>query len=202
MKNLKITALLASPLSFNYDILFDTLLISAKAKGLKMSDDEFNADNAINVQDIVRYLGDIPLCSKGFVEGIEGTAKYYKRFDEDSELFACNKKIETGKGKFKNYSNTINTIHSSEIIFYCFGDKEKISKLLEKVYSIGKKISQGYGIVREWKIEECNEINWFDIDTPFRPIPCEMFKSNNKNRKVVAYKFPYWYKGNKKLCYV
>ena len=54
MKNLKITALLASPLSFNYDILFDTLLISAKAKGLKMSDYEFNPENAINVQDIVR----------------------------------------------------------------------------------------------------------------------------------------------------
>lgn len=202
MKNLKITALLASPLSFNYDILFDTLLISAKAKGLKMSDEEFDPTNAINIDEEVKYLNDIPLCSKGFVEGLNGTAKYYKRFDEDSELFYCNKKIETGKGRFKNYSNTINTIHSSKIEFYCFGDKGKIEKLLEKVYSIGKKISQGYGIVREWKIEECEIVNWFDIDNPLRPMPCDMFESNNKNRKVIAYKFPYWYKGNKKLCYV
>ena len=85
------------------------------------------------------------------------------------------------------------------------GDKEKIKRLLSWVYAIGKKESQGYGIVREWAVEKVDEIiDFLNPEKPLRPLPVEIFSDGftNKNRKLVSYKFPYWYNGNKKLCYV
>ncbi len=203
MKTLKVAAKLNSPVSLTYDLMLDTLLISQKAKQLGLSDDNFNPEEAIEIREEVGYISDFPLCSKAFLKGKESTHKYYKRFDEESETFNCKKKIETGKGKFKNYSNTINITHTKEVYFYCVGNKELIEKLLQGITAIGKKISQGFGLVGEWSIEETEERNWLDVNNILRPIPIDFFsKNNNKNIKYVSYKFPYWYNGNKKKCYV
>ena len=206
MRNLKITGKMSSLLTcINHNIMLDTLLISEKAKMENLSEQgTFKVEEALEIREVVKYFGDIPLCSKMFFEGIESTGKFYKRFDENSEIFKCNKKIEITKGKFKNYANQLRVFNIKEVVFYCVGDKEKIKEILERVQGIGKKITQGYGFVKEWVVEDYKEdLEWFDIDKPLRPIPVELFENENKrNIREVAYKFPYWAKENRKLCYV
>lgn len=204
MEYLKITALMASSVVINHDLMLDTILITKKAVELKLSNDTLDPLNPLEIKDIIQYFGDIPLCSKAMFKGLDSRAVYYKRFDEDGE-FADTKKIKTGSGQYKNYANTLKVTDTEKIIFYCLGDKLKIKNLLDKCYGIGKKQSQGYGIIREWKIEKVEkQIDFFNTDNPLRPLPIEIFGENdkNKNKKLVAYKFPYWYNGNKKLCYV
>lgn len=205
-ENLKIIAFMNSPLVINYDLMLDAILISKKAIELKLDSESMDFENALEIKDIVQYLGDIPLCSKAIFEGIDSKAVYYKRFDEDGE-FTDNKKIKIGSGKYKNYCNTLKVTDSEKVTFYCIGDKKQIQTLLNQCYSLGKKQSQGYGIVKKWEIETIkNEINFLDIDNPLRPLPIDLFLTDQikfkKNIKLVTYKFPYYYNGNKKKCYV
>lgn len=205
MKYLKITANMASPVVINHDLLLDTILITKKAVELKLDAQTLNPLKPLEVQDVVQYFGDIPLCSKAFFKGVDSKNVYYKRFDEDNEYFADTKKIKIGSGRYKNYANTLKVTDVAEIVFYALGNKEEIKRLLSWVYALGKKESQGYGIVREWIVEELKEqIDFLNPENPLRPLPLEYFSNDfkNKNRKLVSYKFPYWYNGNKKLCYV
>lgn len=205
MKYLKITANMASPVVINHDLMLDTILITKKAVELKLDAQTLNPLKPLEVQDVVQYFGDIPLCSKAFFKGVDSKNVYYKRFDEDNEYFADTKKIKIGSGRYKNYANTLKVTDVAEIVFYALGNKEEIKRLLSWVYALGKKESQGYGIVREWIVEELKEqIDFLNPENPLRPLPLEYFSNDfkNKNRKLVSYKFPYWYNGNKKLCYV
>ena len=205
MDFLKITAKMASPVVINHDLMLDTLLITKKAVELKLDAQTLDPLKPLEVQDIVQYFGDIPLCSKAFFEGVDSKNVYYKRFDEDNEYFADTKKIKIGSGKYKNYANTLKVTDVAEIVFYAKGNKSEIERILSWVYALGKKESQGYGIIREWSVEKVDEIiDFLNPEKPLRPLPLEIFSNgfNNKNRKLVAYKFPYWYNGNKKLCYV
>ncbi len=205
MNYLKITANMASPVVINHDLLLDTILITKKAVELKLDAQTLNPLKPLEVQDVVQYFGDIPLCSKAFFKGVDSKNVYYKRFDEDNEYFADTKKIKIGSGRYKNYANTLKVTDVAEIVFYALGNKEEIKRLLSWVYALGKKESQGYGIVREWIVEELKEqIDFLNPENPLRPLPLEYFSNDfkNKNRKLVSYKFPYWYNGNKKLCYV
>lgn len=196
---------MASPVVINHDLLLDTILITKKAVELKLDAQTLNPLKPLEVQDVVQYFRDIPLCSKAFFKGVDSKNVYYKRFDEDNEYFADTKKIKIGSGRYKNYANTLKVTDVAEIVFYALGNKEEIKRLLSWVYALGKKESQGYGIVREWIVEELKEqIDFLNPENPLRPLPLEYFSNDfkNKNRKLVSYKFPYWYNGNKKLCYV
>ena len=147
MDYLKITAKMASPVVINHDLMLDTLLITKKAVELKLDAQTLDPLKPLEVQDIVQYFGDIPLCSKAFFEGIDSKNVYYKRFDEDNEYFADTKKIKIGSGKYKNYANTLKVTDVAEIVFYAKGNKSEIERILSWVYALGKKESQGYGIV-------------------------------------------------------
>lgn len=63
-------------------------------------------------------------------------------------------KIDSQKGEFKAYRMPQLIRLISDIEFYCVGDPDGIRDLLSLVTNIGKKGSQGYGYVKEWKIEE------------------------------------------------
>lgn len=202
MKNLKITAYMSSPLVINHDLMLDAILIGKKAIELKLSNETLDPMNPLEIRDIVEYFEDIPLCSKAIFEGLDSKSVYYKRFDDDSEMYKITKKIETGKGKYKNYSNSLKVTDTDKVIFFAKGNKELIEKYLSWTCGLGKKLSQGYGLVRDWKVEEvAKEIDFFDTEQPYRPLPCELFKGEG-TKKMVAYKFPYWFNGNKKVCYV
>lgn len=100
----------------------------------------------------------------------EDTRMYNKRFNEfDVEKYAelrKAKKIVTRKGKYKNCRSALTVILTPEINWYTVGDIEEIYKLLQSIKFLGKKRSQGIGMVKEWVVEETAE----DL-SHLRPVP-------------------------------
>lgn len=80
------------------------------------------------------------------------------------------------------------------------GDVQAVGKLLERVPSIGKKRSQGYGTVRNWQIQRIPE---FDFGT--RPVPIAYLSENNPtypltDAALMAWTPPYWLASTMMLC--
>ena len=62
-------------------------------------------------------------------------------------------------GQYKNYRVPMRVVSCEKLECYCIGDKDAISKLLAKINFIGKKISQGKGLILSWNIEACSGID-------------------------------------------
>lgn len=203
MKFLKVSAKIKSPVSLTYDLLLDSLLITSKARGMNLSDKDFDLDNPVTLEQEIAYIKDMPLCSRAFfVNERESFEKIYKRADWDNDKFSCSKKIGTGSGKYKNYMMPLKIFYAEEVYFYCVGDEEKIKKLLENVHAIGKKTNAGYGILGDFEVKECDEISFIDTENPLRPIPVKYFPESKGKKQIKTYKFPYFYKKNEELCFV
>jgi CRISPR type IV-associated protein Csf3 len=132
--------------------------------------------------------------------------KIYKRFEDRKMKFmdpGRATKIDITRGRFKNYIINLPYLPSSEIIFYGFGDIGEIKSLLHYLPGLGKKIAAGFGFFKDFNIKEIKEdkslVN--QNNNAMRPIPCEFLDERKNYEKVsLAYKFPYWARGNVKLC--
>ncbi len=91
---------------------------------------------------------------------------FNKRYDEVlAEKFVdFGKKkgvVDTSRGKYKNYRCTLNIILTDKITWYCLPNSEKSKSEIEElcgfIKNIGKKPSQGFGIVKKWEVEEVEE---------------------------------------------
>ena len=66
-------------------------------------------------------------------------------------------KIDTTRGEYKNYRNTVHYRHALYVDWYAKGDKDEIERLLTFCTHIGKKTSQGWGEVIRWEVVEWPE---------------------------------------------
>lgn len=86
---------------------------------------------------------------------------YNKRFSsEHGDLInfkGKRAKVETHKGKFKNYHKTSYNISTPYVDWFAVGDKECIEYVLKFCTHIGKKTSQGFGSVLKWEVETWKE---------------------------------------------
>ena len=86
---------------------------------------------------------------------------WHKRFDKEFERFLGGKKLTFSpqSGRFRSYRMPLLGNLAERIVWYCYGDPEEALKLLKDgaVTHIGKKRSSGYGLVKEWIIEECDK---------------------------------------------
>jgi hypothetical protein len=153
--------------------------------------------------------------SCGFYFGKESTEKWYKRWDDKNTAYVDTKnKIMTGRGKYKNYAMPIKICHANKITFFAKADKKEMQRLLDKhIYSLGKKNSQGYGIVRKWVITEIDRDNSFVFKNGnlSRQIPLAssslLIKNGNinlntKQSQNCTYIFPYWDISKRVECFV
>lgn len=67
------------------------------------------------------------------------------------------KSMTVKSGRFKGYNMPIFYLLAEEIRWFCVGDIGEVRSLLSGIESIGKKRSQGWGVVREWAVEESAE---------------------------------------------
>lgn len=107
----------------------------------------------------------------------EDKMSFNKRYDETlAEKFVdFGKKkgvVDISRGKYKNYRCEINVILTNKIVWYCLPSSEKskneIEELCDFIKNIGKKPSQGFGIVKNWEVEEIEEKEMLYL---LRPIP-------------------------------
>jgi CRISPR type IV-associated protein Csf3 len=75
-------------------------------------------------------------------------------------------KVNIKSDKFKNWRMPLNVILTPKMEWCIEGDEREITSLLSEVTHIGKKASQGLGIVKSWEVESTTE----DL-THLRPIP-------------------------------
>jgi len=98
-------------------------------------------------------------------------------------------KIKVNAGRYKNYRIPLVIKLIPELTWYVVGDKTEIERMVQKIYRIGKKRSQGFGEIKEWIVEEINE------DYSYRryiPAP-----TGNELRGIRP---PYHWIGNQRLC--
>jgi len=154
------------------------------------------------LDDLFIYHGSVSLFEreKLFID------KIYKRFEDGKMKFmdsGRSTKIDITRGRFKNYMINLPYLPIDKIIFYGNGDIEEIKTLLPYLPGLGKKIAAGFGFFRSFEITQIKKdkslVN--EENRAMRPIPCEFLDERKNYEKIVlAYKFPYWAKGNITLC--
>lgn len=211
-QNLKISFLLRSPFVAVENINFDSILAYCVMRDI-LGEDFYNYQGC-------NYLIDIPLpcdergdgnrkywaASRGIFKGIESIDTWKKRYEEEYDFYIdFGKKQKTINNKssfFKAYNMPVILQVTDEIVFFCNGNRNEIEKLLKYLCGFGKKISMGYGWIKEKKLESIKD-DWscFYDGIPMRPIPCER---NNKedNIEYTGYRPPYWFPNNQGFCKV
>lgn len=118
----------------------------------------------------------IPCCSSPiFLAKHDGVDHYTRRPDFEPELICSGNRnvFYTGMGEFKSYRLPLRIRVIDRIVWFAMGrgrtrdrghagGASEVRKLLRKVSHIGKKNSQGYGRVNEWKVEiQEDDWSWF-----------------------------------------
>ena len=122
----------------------------------------------------------------------KGVDYWHKRFASDAVQNHCKQpNTQLTKGAFKEYRIPIKTVFSDIVSAFCVGNKEEIEQLLtEHVKFIGKKSSQGKGLVLKWTVSEF-EISENDILSN-RQVPIDFSKKTGGS--VRSWCAPHWFK--------
>jgi len=138
----------------------------------------------------------------------EEKSNFRKRWDANDKFIDWGKrkaKIQTSEGAEKNYDLPLFLRLTNRIDWFAVGDKEEIESLLKYCTGLGKKRSQGYGQVIEWKVTEI-ENDWSLIreNELMKPLPNFICKELGINRfynlLTYGWKPPIWLTENKALC--
>jgi CRISPR type IV-associated protein Csf3 len=148
----------------------------------------------------IKRQGDVYLCSKARYKPLKKYInKWRKRFDiQHAEKWKDKQKFRVDSTKTKNYNMPVEVTicKDNKVSWIVVGDKEKITKLLTNVHGIGKKNSQGYGLVEKWTIEKTERLG-------VRHFPV-MLKSGLPDKEITEYTTynPPYSVGQKRLCVI
>jgi CRISPR type IV-associated protein Csf3 len=104
-------------------------------------------------------------------------------------------RIDIKAGYMKSYRHPIPVILTPDITWYAVGDPEELCRMLNLVDYIGKNRSQGFGWIREWRIEPWHA-DWSERDDqgwPMRDIPV----SEDMAESYEGIRPPYWHIKNR-----
>ncbi|MEW8957845.1 MAG: hypothetical protein AB2448_01845 [Moorella sp. (in: firmicutes)] len=142
-------------------------------------------------------------CSLNQAEPIkEYTLYWHKRFDDNYEQYIDFKgkrgKVDDKRGVFKAYRMPLNILLMPYLEWFVVGDMEELYSLLKNVVALGKKTSQGLGLVKEWEVTEWDE-DWSVLgpgNRLMRPVLTLPQNAKNARRAIAGIRPPYWYRGN------
>lgn len=111
-----------------------------------------------------------------------------------------------GVGRWRDWQMPMIAWNISSISWVIKANAEKINNMIERCYSLGKKRSQGYGMVREWKILPLSR-DYSIIGKGgrlMRPIPVMLDCLDKKTAKqtVRAWRPPYWDISMQRECWM
>jgi len=145
--------------------------------------------------------------SPHYIENHQQTSRYRKRWDYQEHHLEWGKKrakVSGSEGHFKaydlpRYDREMQTIH-----WFCVGDANKISDLLQSITHLGKKRSQGCGQVHKWEVLPF-EHDWhlWRGDKLARPMPVNMIEPPQAiNMMQWGWRPPTWLAANKSMCFM
>lgn len=141
-----------------------------------------------------------------FIEGGARSRQFWgKRFDRDhlGEI-AMGKatQLVTTLGPFKDMKVPVECVHVSELVFYAVGERARVRDGLRRMRYIGKKASQGYGLVADLSVEalagteDAFELDLFREDRgPARNVPAEWARGRGvavEGEMRAPLRPPYW----------
>lgn len=217
----KITFKMQNGIVLNDYLMLDSLLAYAVLKDILGSrfENVTNSSELIEVPLPLKKTGETWHSSAGIFNVIEADqSTWKKRWDStDNNLVNPHKrrtgkyslKIDVGSGNNKAYSMPLQMYLTKEISFYINGNGNEIMRLLkENIKSVGKKRSQGYGMIMDMQIEPKNEdesIIWNGKIA--RPITYDDFISSGfadqayeAINRYMPNKPPYWNTKESKKC--
>lgn len=154
--------------------------------------------------------------SASFVEdGARSRQFWGKRFDRDhlGEI-AMGKatQLVTTLGPFKDMKVPVECVHVPELVFYAVGERSRVRDGLKRMRFIGKKASQGYGLVTGLTVEVLDGTeDAFDLDVfredhgPARNVPAEWARGCGvvvEGEMRAPLRPPYWRKAEAVTCQV
>jgi len=217
---LQVTFQLSTPIATSDFIHFDGILSYLIMKDA-LGEDFYNLEDNKNIL----YNIPLPIEEGGkekkyfassigiFDEKAEGVSHWRKRwaekFDNYVDFGKKKGRIDKGSGKFKMYDMPFAYISSPEIKFYVYGDKEEINRLLLNLSAIGKKVTQGYGKIKDFNIKGIErDISCFNDGVIMRPIPTTEVEDEIISKikgfwiRYYAYRPPYWHPLNFDRCLI
>lgn len=130
------------------------------------------------------------------------TTTIYKRFCTEYLHFlkTRKRKIRRGSGHYRDYRMRMICIPANSITFYANGSIHELTRLLQHVFYLGKKMAYGFGRVKSLHItKQDQDYSVVKKGKAMRPIPVTLTKYV-ETTTMLAYKPPYWDKGNVGLC--
>lgn len=150
-------------------------------------------------------------CSSAQIEIKARDTQYWnKRFDTQAALsdhidFGGRvEKIIIEQGQFKAYHMPLSTLITDKVTWYACGDVEQVAVLLQCVFALGKKRSQGNGSVLRITVEKIPEdySEWRDNQL-MRPIPGPLVDPEQVkwfDMQHIAFRAPQWHPLNQAMC--
>ncbi|MBL6736472.1 MAG: hypothetical protein ISP76_05195 [Burkholderiales bacterium] len=111
-----------------------------------------------------------------------------------------------GRTKQEQFGAVLNSYDCKfveSIEWHAEGDSEKIMRVIESNFFLGKRRASGFGEVTHWTIEssELDGLTGY-VDEPLRPIPVNRFTGDKASLKVdAAWRPAYWDPANRTTCY-
>lgn len=209
MENLLIIAEMGSPVSLLYNYInMDGLLATGYGLENNLQDEKIDLSKEIVIDIPLKKISDFYACSTSFFvssNNIKSSEKWYKRWEEQySSYINATKKINTGRGAFKNYAVSLPTLQTELACWFVVGNKIEIERLLNKyIFDLGKKRSQGFGKIKKWHILNVNSDYSLKVDNkPTRQIPTDALHFDNSKVRQLTYKFPYFASQFSKMCFI
>jgi CRISPR type IV-associated protein Csf3 len=128
---------------------------------------------------------------------VDGGDHWSRRFAMGRVKYLDERKVsvDIASGRFKSYRMPVFYRHALEIHWYAVGLQRRIAELLPHMTHIGKKTSQGWGAVTEWRVEKVPED--FSVYGPrgelMRAVPAE-------GGILSGFRPSYWYSKNQAPC--
>lgn len=131
-----------------------------------------------------------------------------KRFESKHARLAdfgkARRRINTSSGLYRSYNVPMPAKSLASGWFVFRGDGYVVRDLLETwLIGIGKKVTEGFGWIEEWRLEE-SALTWREI-LALRPVPVRLaphlgIETTGRRQELHAWKPPYWLRRNCELC--
>lgn len=210
--NYKITFKLKTPVAVSDTIMFDGLVAYAFAQ----ESSKFNNGRLSISKDDMIDLTKMPIVYNkeedyffaswmlydvdGAVEHLGSWKKRWANENDEYADFGKNiRKVRINNADYKSYNMPIRLVDLGECYFYFqSNDVDEVRRLIEThIVGLGKKVSQGNGVIESFEIEESE----YMFDNIIRPMPITKLTPNVVTR-YIGFKPPYWLPENQKECIV
>jgi CRISPR type IV-associated protein Csf3 len=134
------------------------------------------------------------------------TTRWRSRFDHDPDHQIKQTQVNVSSGEFKSYNAALPYTAADTLTFYFEGDPDRTKELIEAhVPAIGKKRSQGFGVIRDVSVEDVGEAvesALYHNGRILRSLPTEFAPTVVPGVKYEqrTVRPPYWHMANKTMA--